>query len=170
MFPKAKRTIDTKAVGAELAARKAEPGDSSIVNELFRRAATRVSSGLGSPWAFLVAMSFVLLWAVLGPVLNYSENWQLVINTGTSIATFLMLFIVQNSQNRDTKAINIKLDELLRAIEGARTGLANVGELSDEQMANLEGEFRQLASKDPAMTNARWRGGCAEVRGGEVDI
>jgi low affinity Fe/Cu permease len=91
---------------------------------------------------------------VLGPVLNYSENWQLVINTGTSIATLLMLFIVQNSQNRDTKETNIKLDELLRAIEGARTGLANVGERSDEEIAKLEGEFRQLASHDPPIADS----------------
>ena len=127
------------------------PGDSSMVNEVFRRAATRVSCALGSPWAFLVAVALVLLWAALGPVLDYSNNWQLVINTTTTIATFLMLFILQSSQNRDTKAINIKLDELLRAIEGARTGLANVGDLSDEDLAKLEGEFRHLAARDPVI-------------------
>src|SRR5262249_6815002 len=87
----------------------------------------------------------VAVWAICGPFLNYSENWQLVINTATTIATFLMLFVLQNSQNRDTKAINIKLDELLRAIEGARTGFATVGDLSDKEIDKLEREFRRLA-------------------------
>ena len=116
------------------------------MNEFFRLAAARVACALGSPWAFLAAVAFVVTWALLGPALDYSENWQLVINTGTSIATFLMLFILQNSQNRDTKAINIKLDELLRAIAGARTSLVTVGELSDEEIGKLEAEFRTLAS------------------------
>jgi low affinity Fe/Cu permease len=125
------------------------PGDRIGLNERFRRAAAAVSCALGSPWAFLAAASLVMVWAAAGPLVDYSNNWQLVINTGTTIATFLMLFILQNSQNRDTKAINIKLDELLRAIEGARTSLANVGELSDEELDNLEGEFRNLASPHP---------------------
>jgi len=86
-------------------------------------------------------------------VLDYSNNWQLIFSTATTIPTFLMVFILQNSQNRDTKAINIKLDELLRAIEGARTGLANVGELSDEDLAKLEREFRRLASRDSPITD-----------------
>ena len=80
--------------------------------------------------------------------------WQLVINTGTTIATFLMLFVLQNSQNRDTKAINIKLDELLRAIEGARTGLAMAGDLSDEELDGLERDFRRLAAKSNAAAAA----------------
>jgi low affinity Fe/Cu permease len=123
------------------------------LNEVFRRAAARVSCALGSPWAFLAAVSLVSIWAALGPVLDYSNNWQLIFSTATTIPTFLMVFILQNSQNRDTKAINIKLDELLRAIEGARTGLANVGELSDEDLAKLEREFRRLASRDSPITD-----------------
>ena len=116
------------------------------MSETFRRAASRVACALGSPWAFAAAVFLVCVWAALGPVLHFSEDWQLVINTGTTIATFLMLFILQNSQNRDTKAINIKLDELLRPIEGARTGLAAVGDLSDEEIDKPEGEFRSLAA------------------------
>jgi len=116
------------------------------MNEIFRRAASRIACALGSPWAFAAAVFLVCVWAALGPVLRFSEGWQLVINTGTTIATFLMLFVLQNSQNRDTKAINIKLDELLRAIEGARTRLAAVGDLSDEEIEKLEGEFRSLAA------------------------
>lgn len=112
----------------------------------FRRLSARIACGIGSPWAFVVAVALVGGWAALGPVLHYSEDWQLFINTGTTIATFLMLFVLQNSQNRDTKAINLKLDELLRAIEGARTGLATIGDMSDEELDNLESEFRTLAA------------------------
>ena len=117
------------------------------MGETFRRAAARVASAVGSPWAFIGALLVVVVWALLGPYLDYSPEWQLVINTGTTIATFLMLFVLQNTQNRDTKAINIKLDELLRAIEGARTGFATVGDLSEEELDRIEGEFRKLAEK-----------------------
>jgi low affinity Fe/Cu permease len=118
-----------------------------VMVETFRRAAARVACAVGSPWAFIGALLLVAGWALLGPWLDYSPEWQLVINTGTTIATFLMLFVLQNTQNRDTKAINIKLDELLRAIEGARTGLATVGDLSEEELDRIEGEFRKLAAK-----------------------
>ena len=117
------------------------------MGETFRRAAARVACAIGSPWAFIGALVVVVVWALLGPYLDYSPEWQLVINTGTTIATFLMLFVLQNTQNRDTKAINIKLDELLRAIEGARTGLAAVGDLPEEELDRIEGEFRKLAAK-----------------------
>ena len=90
----------------------------------------------------------VVGWALLGPVYGYSDHWQLFINTGTTIATFLMLFVLQNTQNRDTKAMNIKLDELLRAIEGARTGLVNVGELSEAEIDRIEAEFREIAARE----------------------
>jgi len=115
------------------------------MGEHFRKLAARVANAIGSPWAFVAALASVIVWASLGPSLNYSEDWQLFVNTGTTIATFLMLFVLQNSQNRDTKAINIKLDELLRAIEGARTGLAAIGDMTDEELDKLEGEFRSLA-------------------------
>ena len=124
------------------------PGESIHLDERFRRAASWISCALGSAWAFVAAVSLVLLWAAAGPFLGYSNNWQLVINTGTTIATFLMLFVLQNSQNRDTKALNLKLDELLRAIEGARTRLVNVNELSDAELSRLEDEFRKLASQE----------------------
>jgi low affinity Fe/Cu permease len=116
----------------------------------FHKIASRVACGMGSPYAFLLAVVVVAGWAIAGPFLDYSEDWQLFINTGTTISTFLMLFVLQNSQNRDTKAINIKLDELLRAIEGARTGLATVGDLSEAELDRIEGEFRKLAAQDEA--------------------
>ena len=126
------------------------------MREIFRRLAGKTSNALGSPWAFLVAVILVGVWVLSGPYFEYSNGWQLVVNTVTSIGTFLMIFILQNSQNRDTKAVNLKIDELLRAIEGARTGLVNLNELSDEDLEQLEGQFRDLgqraasAEKSPA--------------------
>lgn len=115
------------------------------VDERFRQFAARASVVLGSPWAFLGACLFVLGWGLVGPYFQYSNSWQLVINTSTTIATFLMVFLLQSTQNRDTKAVNIKLDELLRTIEGARTGLADLSELSDEEMERLERELINIA-------------------------
>ena len=114
------------------------------MNNLFRHFASRIAAQLGSPWAFLLALALVVVWALTGPVFGYSDAWQLVINTSTTIATFLMVFLLQNTQNRDTHAMNIKLDELLRAIDGARTGLVNVNELSDEELDRLERELCAL--------------------------
>jgi low affinity Fe/Cu permease len=117
------------------------------MGDLFRRIAAGTSCALGSPWAFLSAVAYVLVWALAGPMFNWSDGWQLLINTSTTIGTFLMIFIVQNSQNRDTKAINIKLDELLRAIRGARTGLVNLNQLSDEELEELESQFQKLGQR-----------------------
>ena len=86
----------------------------------FSHAATKVSQWTGSSWAFILATLVILVWAITGPVFGFSDTWQLVINTGTTIVTFLMVFLIQNTQNRDTKALHLKLDELLRAVEGAR--------------------------------------------------
>ena len=116
----------------------------------FHKIASRVACAVGSPQAFMLAVAVVAGWGIAGPLVDYSDDWQLFINTGTTVATFLMLFVLQNSQNRDTKAINIKLDELLRAIEGARTGLATVGDLSEAELERIEGEFRKLAAQDEA--------------------
>jgi len=118
------------------------------MNELFRKAATKVSCLLGSPVAFIAATILVVFWAASGPYFGYSDTWQLVINTSTTIGTFLMLFVLQNSQNRDTKAINIKLDELLRAIEGARNRLVDLKDASDDDLDRLEVEFQRLARQE----------------------
>lgn len=114
---------------------------------LFRRFAAATSCVLGSPLAFLLAIAFVLMWAATGSYFEYSNAWQLVINTSTTIATFLMVFLLQSTQNRDTKAINIKLDELLRAIEGARTGFVNLSDLTDEELDKLEAELLNLGRR-----------------------
>jgi len=114
---------------------------------LFRRFALIASEWLGSPWAFVAAVMVVVVWAALGPLFQFSSNWQLVINTGTTIVTFLMVFLVQNTQNRDTLAMNLKLDELLRGTQGARTTLVHLEDLSDEDLHRLRGEFQKLSEE-----------------------
>ncbi|MFO1019461.1 MAG: low affinity iron permease family protein [Planctomycetales bacterium] len=114
------------------------------LNKLFGDLARQASGWMGSPWAFLVAVSIIIVWAVTGPFLDYSDTWQLVINTGTTIVTFLMVFLIQNSQNRDARAIQLKLDELIRAIENAQNDLIDVEKLSDEELGELEKKFEEL--------------------------
>jgi len=129
------------------------------MHELFRRFAAASSAALGSPWAFLTACAVVAAWAALGHVFGYSDHWQLFINTGTTIVTFLMVFLIQSTQNRDAKAVNLKLDELLRAVEGARTGLENLEALTDEQLLALEQELMRLGEREglPALRARRGR-------------
>ncbi|HEV8589349.1 MAG TPA: low affinity iron permease family protein [Pyrinomonadaceae bacterium] len=114
------------------------------MNEAFRKFAQTVSHLVGTSWAFILAATVVLVWAATGPVFKYSDTWQLVINTSTTIVTFLMVFLIQNTQNRDAKAIHLKLDELIKAVKGARTGLVDLEELSDEELEELKEEFEHL--------------------------
>lgn len=114
------------------------------MRDLFRKFAQAISHAVGSPWAFIIAALIIVIWAVSGPLFGYSDTWQLVINTGTTIITFLMVFLIQNTQNRDAKAIHLKLDELLKGVKGARTGLVDLEELSDEELEELQREFRRL--------------------------
>ena len=113
-------------------------------SDLFRRFAHATASAVGSSKAFLGALAVVVAWAVTGPVFHYTDTWQLVINTGTTIVTFLMVFLIQNTQNRDAKAIHLKLDELIRALKGARNSFVNLESLSDEDLARLQAEFERL--------------------------
>jgi low affinity Fe/Cu permease len=103
-----------------------------------------MANATGSPWAFLIAAASVVMWGLTGPVFHYSDTWQLVINTATTIITFLMVFLIQNTQNRDTKALHLKLDELLRGVAGARTSLVNLENLSDEELERLQKQFEQI--------------------------
>ena len=119
-----------------------------VMHEFFRKAARSASSVLGSAWAFIVALLIVLVWALSGPIYHYSDTWQLIINTGTTIVTFLMVFLIQNTQNRDSKAIHLKLDELLYAIKEARTGLVALEELSDAELERLERDFHRAARRE----------------------
>jgi len=118
------------------------------MSELFRKFARKISEVLGRAEVFLGAVVLIVVWAVLGPLYHYSDTWQLVINTATTIVTFLMVFLIQNTQNRDAKAIQLKLDELLRGVQGARTGLVRLEELSDEELKELESSFERLRSRE----------------------
>ena len=119
-----------------------EPARTEGLSGAFRTFSHRASQSLGSSWAFIGALGIVLVWAVSGPIFGFSENWQLIINTGTTIVTFLMIFLVQNTQNRDTMAIQLKLDELLRALPEARNKLPAVEDLSDEDLSAMVDEYR----------------------------
>jgi low affinity Fe/Cu permease len=94
---------------------------------------------------FIVAVVIILLWAITGPIFHFSDTWQLVINTGTTIITFLMVFLIQNTQNRDTEALQIKLDEIIRAIEGAHNALLDLEELDDEELEEIRSDYLKLA-------------------------
>jgi low affinity Fe/Cu permease len=118
-----------------------------IVNDLFRIFARRSSIVLGSAWAFTLAIVIILIWGLTGPTFHFSDTWQLIINTGTTIVTFLMVFLIQNTQNRDSKAVNLKLDEVIRAIKGARNELVNLESLSDEDLMKLEKQFKRIRKK-----------------------
>ena len=114
------------------------------MQDLFRRLAHRTSLVVGHANSFLAAMLLIVLWLVTGPVFHFSDTWQLVINTTTTIVTFLMVFLIQNTQNRDSHAIHLKLDELIRANEQARNKLLALEDLSDADMRTLQLEFERL--------------------------
>lgn len=117
------------------------------MNEIFHKISSKVSSATGSPFAFILALTIIIVWLFWGPAANYSDTWQLMINTGTTIVTFLMVFLIQNTQNRDSKAIHLKLDELLKGVKGARTGLVNIEDMSDEELDDLHVQFKDLHEK-----------------------
>ena len=114
------------------------------MRELFRKFAQITSQVVGSSWSFILAVLIILIWGATGPMFHYSDTWQLVINTGTTIITFLMVFLIQNTQNRDAKAIHLKLDELIKGVSGARTSLVNLEQLSDADLERLQKEFERL--------------------------
>jgi low affinity Fe/Cu permease len=113
----------------------------------FRVLAQSTAELVGSPWAFAAAVLVTIIWAATGPFFHFSDTWQLVINTGTTIVTFLMVFLIQSTQNRDAKAMHLKLDELIRALSTARTRLVHLENLTDEELTNLELEFQRLHQK-----------------------
>ena len=115
-------------------------------SELFRRFAHECANRLGSPWVFLAAVATVLVWAISGPLFHFSETWQLVINTGTTIITFLMVFLIQSSQNRDSKAVHLKLDELVRSSQ-ARNVFADIESATEEELDGLQREFEKLRER-----------------------
>jgi low affinity Fe/Cu permease len=117
------------------------------MKEIFRHLAEKAAHAVGSYWAFLIALLTIVVWALTGPYFNYSDTWQLFINTGTTIVTFLMVFLIQNTQNRETRIVALKLDELLRGVEGARTGLVELDHMSDEDLELVRQEFARMRDK-----------------------
>jgi low affinity Fe/Cu permease len=125
----------------------AEPAAHSA--EWFGRFAAQVSAGMGSKWAFAAAGLVIVVWAVTGPVFHYSDTWQLVINTGTTIVTFLMVFLIQNTQNRDARAINLKLNELIHAIDAARDQMIDIESLSDLELKEIQARYEKIKADLP---------------------
>jgi low affinity Fe/Cu permease len=118
-----------------------------LVSDAFRVFARHSSMILGSAWAFTGAVLVIAVWLLTGPTFHFSDTWQLIINTATTIITFLMVFLIQNTQNRDAKAVHLKLDEMIRALKGARNKLVDLEDLSDEELKKLEEQFQRLRKK-----------------------
>ena len=128
------------------------------MQERFRKFARQISDQAGSSWAFLLAVAVIVGWMAVGPWSRYSDTWQLVINTATTIITFLMVFLIQNTQNRDAKVTQLKLDELLRAVEQARTGLVGLEDHPDEDLARVKAQFVSLEKESVDKIRRQARG------------
>ena len=122
----------------------------AAMNRLFRRFAEKIAVIVGTPWTFIVALLVLIGWGASGPLFGFSEHWQLVVNSFTTIVTFLMVFVIQNTQNRDFQALQLKLDELLRTTPGAHRGTINLQELTDDELHRLERAYQQLREKPGA--------------------
>ena len=117
------------------------------MRDVFRRFASRTSESVGSPAAFVIGLTLIVLWGATGPLFGYSDSWQLVVNTATTIVTFLMVFLIQSTQNRDARAIHLKLVELLRGVQGARTAMVALENSTDEELAQFQEEFDRLHAR-----------------------
>ena len=115
-----------------------------MIKEYFRNFAKSFSGAVGTVWAFGIAVAVIIVWGATGPLFHFSDTWQLVINTSTTIVTFIMVFIIQNTQNRDSRALHLKLDEIIRAVKDARNSFVDLEELSDEELAKLQEQFKRL--------------------------
>jgi low affinity Fe/Cu permease len=124
------------------------------LSDRFQVFATKSSYWVGSRWAFALAVMAIIFWAGSGPHFHYSDTWQLVVNTATTIVTFLMVFLIQNTQNRDARAIHLKLDEIIRAIRPADNNMINIEKLSDEELQVLAAQFEKIRSRPGARTRA----------------
>src|SRR6267143_1512827 len=117
------------------------------MNQLFRKFSIAAANALGSSWMFIANVFLILVWLFAGPFFHYSDTWQLVVNTATTVFTYLAVFLIQNTQNRDATAIHLKLDELIKGVGGARTHLVNLENLTDEELSALQEEFKRLRAK-----------------------
>ena len=120
---------------------------SAYRSSVFGRLASRTSRWMGHPMGFVVACAVILVWLATGPLFHFSDTWQLVINTGTTIITFLMVFLIQNTQNRESMAVQVKLDELIRAVEGAHNALLDLEELTDDELCRIRARYVHLAQE-----------------------
>ncbi|MGH9882216.1 MAG: low affinity iron permease family protein [Pyrinomonadaceae bacterium] len=118
------------------------------MNDWFRRFSVGAANALGSSWMFIANVLLIGIWFFAGPFFNYSDSWQLIVNTGTTVLTYLAVFLIQNTQNRDAKAIQLKLDELIKGVDGARTHLVNLENLTDEELDRLQSEFTRLRRRN----------------------
>lgn len=110
----------------------------------FHKFANKAAEIVGTPWAFSIAVVIIIVWVITGPFFGYSDSWQLIINTGTTIVTFLMVFLIQNSQNRDAKAIHLKLDELIRSIKSARNSLIDLENVPEKEIRSIQEQFKRF--------------------------
>jgi low affinity Fe/Cu permease len=120
---------------------------SSTLNLWFSRFASKTAQIVGHPYIFMMAVLIIVVWGLAGPYFHYSDTWQLVINTGTSLATFLVVFLIQNTQNRDAKALHLKLNELIRSHHPANNDLIDIEKLSDEELDELEKRYEQIRKR-----------------------
>jgi len=117
------------------------------MNQLFRKFSVAAANALGSSWMFIANVLLILVWLGAGPFFHYSDTWQLLVNTATTVFTYLAVFLIQNTQNRDATAIHLKLDELIKGVSGARTHLVNLENLTDEELGELQEEFTKLRKR-----------------------
>ena len=132
-----------------------EPQEKPLSRDHFGQFANSCSVYLGSRWAFIAALLIILFWALTGPIYHYSDTWQLIINTGTTIVTFLMVFLIQNTQNRDARAINLKLNELIQAIGSARNQMIDIEHLSDAELDILARRYEAIRAEVSGRTDPR---------------
>ena len=136
-----------KIVDAQFGNGRSRNGKGGSIKDRFHAFSRWTADVVGSVWAFVLAILVVLVWGITGPIFQFSDTWQLVINTGTTIVTFIMVFLIQSTQNRDAKAVHLKLDELIRAIDAARNNLVDLEDLPEEELENLAAQFDRLRKR-----------------------
>ena len=121
--------------------------------------ATQAANCVGTKWAFLAALLIILFWLISGPYFHYSDTWQLIINTGTTVVTFLVVFLIQNTQNRDARAIHLKLDEIIKSIDQAQNEMIDIEHLSDEELQKLSDKYQKVREECDNRTKRRQKHG-----------
>lgn len=132
------------------------------MQEVFRKFAVNTAKVMGSPIAFITGLALIFVWAAFGPFCHYSDTWQLIINTSTTVVTFLMVFVIQNAQNRDSATVQLKLDELLRAVKEARNSMVSIEDLSEKDLEELKEQYRRLREAKPGVAAAVQEVECEE--------